>query len=305
VLPAEQHGDADVRLLLRLLLGVLMRRVMLTALLLAGCAKAGISNMGGDGGGAQHDLAGADFAGADFAGGGGNDDMAIAPGADLSGGGGTPDLLITCDPVAQTGCGPGEKCTLGATGTTCLSNGNKATGQQCGTGGADDCVAGDLCSVDSMTATTDMCREFCNTDTDCHQPAAPAGATAEPKNGPHCIITFTGTTAKACTVPCNPVTRAGASGCPGTLACVYGGTATIPELTDCSTPGSKLDGAVCADSSECANGLVCVGSAATYHCRQVCRNATPGDCSGAGYLCAVPAGVTAPMFGFCCPGAGC
>ncbi len=288
-----------------------MRTALAFVLVIAGCAKptAGVIKDGGahdlaNGGGQDSsttddgppppdfsgvDLRGANFAGADFA------------GADFS----TTGDMGQCVLFPQSGCGSGEKCEPGSSGNTCAANGNKTTGQGCGTGGTDDCVAGDLCSSDSASGTF-VCRAFCAADSDCKQAAVPVGGTSEPKNIAYCLVTFMNTTAKACTVACNPVTKAGATGCPTGLACIYGGTATIPELTDCATPGAGADGATCTDTTNCAAGFVCVGAAGgTAHCRQVCRNATPGDCNGAGYLCDAPNGVTNPMFGFCCPGAGC
>jgi hypothetical protein len=211
-----------------------------------------------------------------------------------------------CSLVPQSGCRAGEKCTLTGAGDGhgCVSNGNRNNRQSCGTLGSDDCVAGDLCSADSPTGTA-ICRPFCNGDGDCKQAAVPSGTTAEPGNVAHCVATFTGTTAKACSFACNPVTKAGASGCAAGLACLYGGTMTIPELTDCATVGTLGDGATCATATDCKSGFVCVGNGTTNHCRQVCRNNTPGDCAGAGYLCAQPTGTATPMFGFCCPALGC
>lgn len=312
------------------------------AILACGCAGTGSSPNNPDlaHGGGTHDFStgGNDLAGGDLSGGGndlaGAKDMASSSGdlagakdmpssgdlasSDLAGSTdlatsdlATPDLATTpdmamCVLFPQSGCGVNEKCELTGSGNICASNGNKTTGQQCGTGGSDDCTAGDICSTDSSTSTTFICRAFCNADGDCKQGAVTSGGTAEPNNVAHCIITFAGTTQKACTDACNPVTAAGASGCPGSLACIYGGTTTIPELTDCGTPGTGTDGASCVDTTGCAAGYVCVGAGAgSTFCRQVCRNGTSGDCSGLGYTCDPPAGVTSPMFGFCCPLLGC
>jgi hypothetical protein len=236
------------------------------------------------------DFANADFAGADFA---VPPDFARPP--DFSA---PPDMARPpCVLFPQSGCGPGEKCTLGSPSNMCIANGNKVTGQACGAGGSDDCVAGDICSVDDAAATTFMCRAFCFSDADCTQPAAPPG----PPNIAHCLITFAGG-AKACTVACNPVLAAGASGCPGSLGCIYGGAAGIPELTDCETVGVGGNGANCTSTADCASGYACVGGGATGHCRQVCRDGNDNDCTAGGftYLCFPPSSTATPMFGFCC-----
>src|SRR5262249_24107704 len=147
----------------------------------------------------------------------GNRDLASAP----------PDMTKPCSIVPQSGCPAGDKCTLGATQNICEPNGTQQNGSPCGTTGVDNCVAGDRSSVDSASASTAMCRQFCNTDANCTQAAVKSGSTTEAKNTAHCIITYSGTTQMACTFACNPVTHAGAAGCPTGLACFYGGTSTI------------------------------------------------------------------------------
>ncbi|HZS37542.1 MAG TPA: hypothetical protein VFF06_11985 [Polyangia bacterium] len=214
-----------------------------------------------------------------------------------------PDMTPPCSVLPQSGCGAGEKCTLGATNTpTCVSNGNKQNGQQCGTAGSDDCVAGDLCTADAPSPAPATCRVFCSSDAQCTQPAVASGGMAEPGNIAHCAITITGTSDKVCTFACNPAPAAGASGCVAGQGCVYGGETGIPELTDCETPGTGTDNFNCASTADCAAGFACVGPAGMSRCRQVCRSGNTNDCTNINplYDCFDPAGVTNPMFGFCC-----
>jgi len=216
------------------------------------------------------------------------------------------DMTVPCNLVSQTGCGAGEKCTLETSVPACITDGNKGNGQLCGPA-ADDCVKGTLCTQESASLL--QCRQFCNVDSDCKQVAAPGGA----QNLPHCLLTFTGVTAKVCTVACNPVLAAGASGCAAGLGCQVFATATIPEATDCSLPGAGGDGADCTakGTADCQAGFTCVQvtnpttGAIANHCRRVCRQGMAGtDCAGqAGYACRVATGTT--MFGFCCAGSGC
>ncbi len=232
------------------------------------------------------DLYGVDFSGVDFS----------IPGADAG----------LCDVVAQSGCGANEKCTLGAMDVnTCSSDGDKAPGAICGAASSDDCLKGSLCTQEATGL--DQCRPFCNADTDCKQAAQGGVAT----NVGHCLVTLSMSTAKVCTIACQPVTKAGASGCATGLGCeVFGDTATT-QATDCAKLGAGGDGADCTTNktADCAPGSVCVGvtSGATtlYHCRLVCRSNTASDCPAGGYQCLAPTGVTTPAWGFCCPSGNC
>ncbi len=203
-----------------------------------------------------------------------------------------------CDPVAQTGCPPADKCTIDP--PTCVPNGTVANGGKCGP--ADDCSAGNLCADDG---TNSICRELCAVDTDCKQAPVSSGSTAEPNNVARCTIDITGTTSKVCTFACNPVSKAGASGCLTGMACTWETETGGPELTDCETVGTAVEGATCTYTSDCASGLACIDNGTSSHCRDVCRNATPADCTVAGDVCYAPSGVTSPMFGICCPSGGC
>jgi hypothetical protein len=171
-------------------------------------------------------------------------------------------------------------------------------------------VAGDLCTSDG---TNSQCREFCITDSDCKQPAVPAGGTAEPGNVAHCLIDITGSNPdqKVCTVACDPVSAEGTPGCGTGLACLYTGATGISELTDCETPGTVAEGSSCsaaADpplSGQCGGELVCIiattGSPTTGKCRAVCKAGNNSDCA-TGSSCTLLSG--AVMFGICCPNSG-
>ena len=108
----------------------------IVVLIAAGCASAkqngggGNQDLGGGGGGGGDDLGDADQGGG--GGGGGGD-----------GGGGGADMRSgMCDPLAQSGCASGEKCTLGSgMATQCLPDGANATGILCGSSMTDDCTS--------------------------------------------------------------------------------------------------------------------------------------------------------------------
>ncbi len=81
-------------------------------------------------------------------------------------------MATICDPVKQTGCGAGLKCTLGNDGPACATNGTVMTGLACGSGTSDDCISGDICLEEATSLL--LCRQFCNTDNDCKQGAVGA-----------------------------------------------------------------------------------------------------------------------------------
>jgi hypothetical protein len=260
---------------------------------LAACAQAGSGNGGavdlsGGGPGWTADLAGADLSGA---------------GGDLAGGG-NQDFSVNCSLVAQTGCPPNDKCVLGP---QCIGDGVLPTGAACDRS-ADGCIHGNQC-LHFVGATASDCRQFCNSDADCKQPAAPGGA----GNIGHCYYNLgpadMSPPIQVCTVPCNPIPAVGATGCASGLACTVFATASIAQLTDCGPAGTVGDGGDCSKngSADCQSGFTCVQVGTppntVDHCRQVCR---PGhattDCA-AGDSCVVPSGNI--LFGFCCPPGGC
>lgn len=272
---------------------------LLAGLLALGCAQAGVVGGGHRDGSSPRDgdpvtpqdLSGLDLTGVDLGNTGGGGDAAM------------------CDPLSQSGCGAGEKCSLSASATTCLSDGDKLSGQLCGAAGADDCIKGNLCVSESATSMVAQCRPFCAKDTDCKQTAQ--GGVAS--NLPHCLIPISGTmpAVTVCTVACQPVTAAGASGCATGLSCQVFGSATPPiaQFSDCALPGPGGDGADCTTAG-CQAGFACVsetptgGGAAQNHCRKLCRAGTSGDCTGlGGYGCATPTGTGPFPWGFCEPGA--
>jgi hypothetical protein len=208
------------------------------------------------------------------------------------------DAASACDPVHQTGCPAGAKCGVPP---ACFTNGTVGDGTLCGSTGFDDCAAPDICVGDGVGH---VCRQVCGVDADCAERAVAAGATPEPGNVPRCLITLVSSTFSVCTLACNPVSKAGASGCPQGYTCGYFHTAAAPELTDCEPPGTVAEGGDCTTSG-CAGGLVCVSTATTSRCRQLCRTATNADCDVAGDTCVAPSGITSPMFGFCCAPTGC
>jgi hypothetical protein len=138
---------------------------------------------------------------------------------------------------------------------------------------------------------------MCAVDGDCKK------AGPNPADPPHCLLTFMGTTVKACTVACNPVLNLGASGCATGMGCQIFTATNIPQATDCTKVGAGTNDVDCAanGNDDCANGYGCVTQGATKRCRKVCRLSDGNaHCAGiAGTSCGT-VGVNLP-YGFCVP----
>jgi hypothetical protein len=193
-------------------------------------------------------------------------------------------------------------------GTTIVDSGTDSAPITVATGGACDtgqtCATGDECAGgQEPDGGGFLCFQQCTTNSNCTEPPVNSGGTSEPKNGPYCVdVVGTGTTPNICSVPCNPVTNAGATGCPDGLACAYEGSTTIPEYTDCVAAGGVASGGTCKDTTlanSCGAGLVCVvtGTSTSGTCRVVCRAGNNADCPSG--TCGTFSGITSPMFGFC------
>jgi hypothetical protein len=242
-----------------------------------------------------YDFAGLDFAGLDLA------------GADLAEPAGALDLSSGCDPVLQSGCASAQKCTLPGGSSTaapvCTAAGSIPVGSAC-TASDDQCVAGAVCL--SLAAVDKVCRKLCNHDNldgDCPEPAAQDASRAQLS---HCLQLTTDGPLGACSTPCNPVTAAGPSGCPGGEMCYFVPflNADVLGLTDCSTVvGSGTDGTVCTREVDCAPGYYCreLTQGGQLVCRQICRVGVDSDCSLSGYKCITDVAA----FGGCCPSGTC
>jgi hypothetical protein len=144
----------------------------------------------------------------------------------LDGGG---DASIACNPVAQTGCMANEKCTwivdvdgsktaaeIGHIG--CAPVGGLADGAACTNataalnGGADTCIAGDLC-------VSGKCKPIC--DPQLVDGAAPGACAASYACSVYSGVFVSGTTpvAGVCEPSCDPLTQALNVGTTGTAAC--------------------------------------------------------------------------------------
>ncbi len=191
---------------------------------------------GGSGGATGGGSGGATGGGSGGATGGGN---ATDGGTDAGMDAGV-DAGVPCDPVAQTGCGVGQKCTwviLTETPTKtgalrCVANGTVVAGGACTNGpagpttGFDDCVAGNVCINTTCTAVCDFTAgcgmlDNCSGYTDLF-----ANGEDSPTHG-------------ACTPGCNPVTQLRTNGtpCPSGQGC-YLLTSSTETVAVCAGAGT-------------------------------------------------------------------
>jgi len=230
--------------------------------------------------------------------------------SDMGGGGGggggggvSADLgAVACDPVTQSICGSGSKCTFtdvsGAnnSATECIANGTVGSGRGCTTT-PDNCAAGEFC-IPSLG----YCAHFCRSDSDCPRGTSPNFSYCGTFNSVYAVGSVS-----QCTVPCNPVLAVGPSGCINPVKCdawsLPSGDMASTEYTDCGPAGAGTDGASCANSVDCAAGYGCVFTSGGGHCRMYCRGGTNGDCTISGETCRSITGWT--FTGACCPSTGC
>jgi hypothetical protein len=203
-----------------------------------------------------------------------------------------------CDPVLQTNCGSGAACYVDGTTPTCLKPGGTHTGGSCLSDY--DCVAGDGCNGYSDKS----CHQFCASDYDCQ--GTPSGQLpVSPSNVAYCLRTIENTSFQLCTIPCNPVSALGSSGCGAGKCDALSFNAGTAEYTDCDDVGSGVEGGNCTYDNDCGDGLECFGSnGGQGHCRRMCRKGNNSDCAGvSGTTCFTVTGWT--QFGVCCPSGGC
>lgn len=177
-----------------------------------------------------------------------------------------------CDPVCQTGCGCGLRCSVTSSGTSCASPlGTKGLGAICQPG-SDDCAPGYVCLKEVCGTNLGRCFQFCRAGTPCG-----AGV------GCNTAVTLdTGTTSQlVCNLGDSNCNIYDGTGCPDpALKCYVAGTRA---KCDCpSTSGAPLNvGDTCVNYNDCGTGLVCltVSGATQSQCFRLCQ--TAADCGGA------------------------
>lgn len=224
----------------------------------------------------------------------GNDAVACTPQAGIPGCAAQADLA--CDPVCQTKCCPGQKCTAvnggtapgGAADLGCrtLQAPPRLLGETCDPSDAgtpersDNCAAGLIC-IDGNNGAS--CFKLCRGDTDCAAGTRCEERPIETAAGSH-VASVCGLPPTPCDPTLNPL-----SGCPSPRVCYLvtsdraNGDTTICEITS----GEKRN-LSCRYSRECLTGYTCAASGpGAGYCRPACARMLP--------LC--PAGTTCQGFG--------
>jgi hypothetical protein len=163
-----------------------------------------------------------------------------------------------CNPVTQTCCEEGERCTLVGTETTtegCVTYGGSGVdGDRC-LGGDADCSPGTICIVTAHA--TAVCASFCADVGDCPTPTD------------WVCIALEWAPYSLCTPDeewCDPVTN---TGCPDGTGCYV-----FQNHTSCETEGLHTAGERCDQDFEgCVGGTTCVQNTdTTWTCRAFCEH---------------------------------
>jgi hypothetical protein len=159
-----------------------------------------------------------------------------------------------CDLVCQD-CGAGQKCALdGNNQPSCITDGTVPTGGRCSFG-VGNCLAGDVCLIESTRLSIGVCSPFCRSDGDC-------------TNGGRCSVQLGAF--HACSDPvtnCDPYAMTG---------CASGGCYIVAPggLTGCHDAGSGVQGFACDTDYDCRPGYLCIRPGS---CARLCK--TNSDCS--------------------------
>lgn len=158
-----------------------------------------------------------------------------------------------CDLVKQDCAGTGTMCAYdlidaGVVGRACVPEGAVAVGAACtAQSQATDCQKGSVCA-------SGICREFCNTSTDCA-----GGYVCSGSGGYNNSVEYF----MYCQPPCNVFTQ----------DCTTQGESCYPTAagTTCLTTGATANGQACTQFNSCLPRSMCVGVAQnTYQCAALC-----------------------------------
>lgn len=189
---------------------------------------------------------------------------------DMDGDSGQPEP--TCNPVAQTGCASGERCTALGSGTMvsygCVSDaGGLGPNESCEPSpqdGLDGCPAGYVCLADE--GDNGLCAGLCQNDIDCAQAQC---IPSREEEIPYCAD------------DCSPFD----AGCPAPLACRRNNDRFSCQFLGPADVGSIGEMCLVSDDSGCAPGLVCVPGALVPDCAtesccaRLCDLSDPDDCT--------------------------
>ena len=200
-----------------------------------------------------------------------------------------------CDPVEDTGCPQGQKCSLtqsgGVLAPTCLPGGTGVQGNVCTISQASDSCGGGFACVTHATA-GNICERVCDI----------GGATSCPTQSGMATYCAPRTSRYGlCETACDPLTQ---TGCGASHGC-YISTAPVCADTGALAPGAACD-AIMANS--CGKGSSCIRDSMTgqsrcyFHCNSGggAPSCAPTG-TGGGQCVSVPVTGAPPNFGICVP----
>jgi hypothetical protein len=192
-----------------------------------------------------------------------------------------------CDPVHQTGCGPGQKCDLGANGNfACVADGTLADFRVCDPARPNACVAGFTCRDTSFG--DHRCARFCTVaeqDELCrsNEPCTSVRTTTD------------GHDYHMCRAPnaCNPVL----DDClDASKQCTWNAPGAF-----CLAPGAVAPGGTCSSSAQCQRGASCIAGAPgqPMHCFKLCDPDAASPSCAPGVTCTFFATIGPQAIGAC------
>ncbi len=195
-----------------------------------------------------------------------------------------------CDPLLDTGCAAGKKCTiLDISINECREPGTGTQGSSCAQATTTDgCASSYVCKVVEVGDAT--CRKLC--DLSSASPGCP------PQNGKAtACMPLTGQQAGMCLIPCDALDQ---SSCRFGQACLIG-----PNAPYCAFFGAGAPGTTCnpASPDSCERGASCLDVGGNKRCYKHCNTTMSGMCTGAatgGATCTAQAfPMTSASFGLC------
>lgn len=170
-----------------------------------------------------------------------------------------------CDPVCQTGCPCGQRCTVSGSGPVCAAQvaaGAKVLGQTC-VPSTDDCAPGLACLREACGSNLGRCYRFCRDASMCGTDVACATQVNSSND-----MALGQLACDLAEQTCDPIAG---TGCPdAALSCFV----TTAGHTICDCPGrARREGDSCRGYDDCALGLACLQST----CVRLCRSTS--DCA--------------------------
>ena len=174
-----------------------------------------------------------------------------------------------CDPVCQTGCACGLRCSVTTAGLGCASPiGARGMGDICDPN-ADQCAPGFVCLEESCGTNLGRCYRYCRDASMCGTNGVCGTPVDLPSGG--------SSGQRACNLgdySCDAFLR---TNCPDpAFSCFVTGPGH--STCDCPSGMNRQEGDTCVSYNDCAPGLACFTVAGATTCHRLCRTAT--DCAG-------------------------